>query len=121
MLLDILAMVDAGIPRGVGPLYGTALHVAFANAVCAANLPGIGTAGVEQSFSMIDVAKYGAAGTIRTDVALWDDAQKNVIAIYDLKTGGATLSPARVHELMSRVPGGADAIVFQIRADRNSP
>jgi len=118
-LLETLAMIDAGIPRGVGPLYGTALHVAFANAVRALNLPGIGTEGVEQSFSLVDVAKYGAAGTIRTDVALWDDAQKNVIAIYDLKTGGATLSGGRVRELMSRVPGGANAIVFEIRADRN--
>ncbi|MFZ1962196.1 MAG: hypothetical protein WAU78_01775 [Roseiarcus sp.] len=118
-LLETLAMIDAGIPRGVGPLYGTALHVAFANAVRALNLPGIGTEGVEQSFSLLDVAKYGAAGTIRTDVALWDDAQKNVIAIYDLKTGGATLSGGRVRDLMSRVPGGANAIVFEIRADRN--
>jgi len=119
LLLNTLAAVDAGIPRGVGPLYGTALHVAFANAVRALNLPGIGTEGVEQSFSLLDTAKYGAAGTIRTDVALWDDAQKNVIAIYDLKTGGATLSGGRVRELMSRVPGGATAIVFEIRADRN--
>ncbi len=119
MLLDTLAAVDAGIPRGVGPLYGTALHVAFANAVRALNLPGIGTRGVEQSFSLEDVADYGEAGTIRTDVALWDEAQTNVIAVYDLKTGGARLSGARVRELMSRVPGGANAVVFEIRADRN--
>jgi hypothetical protein len=121
-LVDILAMVDAAIPRGVGPLYGIAVHVAFANAVRAANLPGIGTDGVEQSFSVNDVVDYGTDSSIRTDVSLWDDAHTNVIAIYDLKTGGAKLSSARAEQLRNAVTlqDGADKpVVFELRIKRN--
>ncbi|MGD0565431.1 MAG: hypothetical protein ABSA66_20385 [Roseiarcus sp.] len=121
-LVDILAAVDTAIPRGVGPLYGIAVHVAFANAVRAANLPGVGTDSVEQSFNLNYVVDYGVDGSIRTDVSLWDDAHENVIAIYDLKTGGAKLSNARAEQLRNGVTleEGADKpVVFELRIKRN--
>lgn len=121
-LVAILAAVDAAIPGGVGPLYGIAVHVAFANAVRAANLPGVGTIGAEQSFSLNDVANYGTDGSIRTDVSLWDDAHENAIAIYDLKTGGARLSNARADQLRNGVTlkDGVDKpVVFELRIKRN--
>ncbi|MGO9769511.1 MAG: hypothetical protein ACLPSW_08145 [Roseiarcus sp.] len=121
-LVAILAAVDAAIPGGVGPLYGIAVHVAFANAVRAANLPGVGTIGAEQSFSLNDVANYGTDGSIRTDVSLWDDAHENVIAIWDLKTGGAKLSNARADQLRNGVTlkDGVDKpVVFELRIKRN--
>jgi hypothetical protein len=50
--------------------YGTEVHYAFANAVRALNLPGVGRAGVEQSFDKDGEARYGKDGSIRTDVVL---------------------------------------------------
>lgn len=57
-------------------------------------MPGIGENGVEQSFSEKDVVKYGADGSIRTDVIM-RDANGRVIAIWDVKTGSAELTDAR--------------------------
>lgn len=61
-----------------------------------------------------------ADNSIRTDVSLWDNTGTSVIAIYDLKTGGARLSNARAEQLRNGVTQGADKpIVFELRIKRN--
>ena len=68
------------------------------------------------------MADYGTDGSIRTDVSLWDDAHENVIAIWDLKTGGAKLSNARADQLRNGVTlkDGVDKpVVFELRIKRN--
>jgi hypothetical protein len=65
-------------------------------------LPGIEYDDVETTFGG---AYYGAEGSVRTDVVLRDDAG-NIIAIYDVKTGSADMSPARAAEL--RIKAGVD-------------
>ena len=87
------------LPEGSGPRYGTQVHTEFARAVRDQNLPGIGRRGVEQTFPRNQ--PYGSADSIRTDVILRDDGEEP-IAIYDVKTGGATLTPGRVRELLSK-------------------
>jgi hypothetical protein len=77
------------------------VHKQFANAVRAANIPGIGYYDVETTYDRDDPdATYGSPGSIRTDVVLHDESGK-IIAIYDVKTGKAGLTPARVAELLT--------------------
>jgi len=102
-LQGILLRVNGVISRRRDPisarLYGIAVHKAFADAVKAKNLPGIGIKGVEQSFDLQGLADYGADGSIRTDVVLRN--QKGVIiAIYDVKTGNATIRPSREAKIL---------------------
>ncbi len=89
------------IPDSTPSAYGIAVHKSFANAVIALDLPGIGRSGVEQTFSLTDAIYYGAAGSVRTDVVLRNDGGE-VIAIYDLKTGGARLTSSRAQELRTK-------------------
>lgn len=110
-------MVDSLIPRGVGPVYGTALHVAFANAVRALNLPGVL---VEQSFDLYGFTNYGADGSVRTDVILMDETAKKptALGIWDLKTGKAKLTGPRAQQLRNMVPGGDKAWILELHFDR---
>jgi hypothetical protein len=119
-LEDILTKVADEMPDGAGPVYGIAVHFAFANAVRAAELLGIGRDDVEQSFDEKKIVRYALDGSVRTDISLWDESHTKVIAIYDLKTGNATLSTARRLQLRSNVPGGFDAHVIVLRIRRLS-
>jgi hypothetical protein len=56
---------------------------------------------VEQSFDAEVLTRYGMDGSIRTDVILRDDERK-IIAIYDVKTGNATMRPAREAEIRAK-------------------
>jgi Phage portal protein len=103
-LIAILGSVMDGLdrtPEMTPQLYGQLVHKQFANAVRAANIPGIGYYDVETTYDRDDPdATYGSPGSIRTDVVLHDESGK-IIAIYDVKTGKAGLTPARVAELLT--------------------
>ena len=77
------------------------------------NIPGIREEGVEQSFSLGDAVRYGAAGSIRSDVVL-RDRSGIPIAVYDLKTGNAKLTPSRVREIRDGL-GRQDIPVIELR------
>ena len=79
-------------------VFGTFVHVDFGRRVRELDLPGIGQTGVEHSLSLEGFARYGLAGTVRTDILLTDQLQRP-LAIYDLKTGDAQLTPRRMQEL----------------------
>jgi len=98
-------------------VYGIRVHAEFANAVRARNLPGIGKAGVEQSFDAEGLARYGLDGSIRTDVVLRNEAGK-IIAIYDVKTGKAAMRPAREAEIRDFTKVGPDVPVIILHAVR---
>jgi hypothetical protein len=103
-IIAILGSVMDGLdrtPEMTPQLYGQLVHKQFANAVRAANIPGIGYYDVETTYDRDDPdATYGSPGSIRTDVVLHDESGK-IIAIYDVKTGKAGLTPARVAELLT--------------------
>jgi hypothetical protein len=109
MLLDALEESVLAMGPGSGARFGTAVHVDFANRVRRLDLPGIGQKGVEQGFPLnpLDfiLYRYGLAGSIRTDVTLRDpkDPDQRPIAVYDLKTGNAVLTPGRVKEILDKV------------------
>ena len=81
-------------PDELMDLYGVTVHAEFARAVRAKNLPGIGLDGVEQSFDWTGFVRYGLDGSIRTDVVL-RNKKGDIIAIFDVKTGNAIMTPAR--------------------------
>ena len=107
------------IPEQSPQAYGVAVHVAFAGQVKIDDLPGIGKSGVEQSFILKNVARYGLAGSIRTDVVLRNVAG-DIIAIYDLKTGGAVLSPSRADELREHTGAAPYTPVIELHFERGS-
>jgi hypothetical protein len=110
---DVLGRVA---PQGVAAnLFGIQVHVDFGRRIKALDLPGIGVDGVEQSFSLRDLARYGAVNSIRTDVYL-RNRDGIPIAIYDVKTGNAKLSPARIKELRAAV-GDDNIPVFELRLE----
>ncbi len=77
------------------------------------DLPGIGQNGIEQSWSLEGLARYGLAGSVRTDVYL-RDRFGTPIAIYDVKTGNARLTPQRIQELRKAVGAGNDVPVIEL-------
>ncbi len=118
-LVDTLASVVDKVPGGSGPLYGVAVHLEFANAVRALDLPGIGFAGVEQSFDLDGLVDYGAAGSVRTDVTMWGinaSGEFRPLAIWDVKTGAAQLRPSRAEQLRQIVGVGDEVPIIVIRA-----
>lgn len=96
--------------------YGTFIHGRFAAAVRRQNLLGIGYRDVETTFPL---AFYGMKGSIRTDVVLRNEVG-DIIAIYDLKTGEADLSPGRVRELRAKTGVGLSVPVIQLNVSRKS-
>jgi hypothetical protein len=96
--------------------YGVAVHVAFAAALWWRGLPGVGD--IEQSFSRDTVDPYyGLAGTIRTDATL-RNAQGEIIAIYDVKTGAARISLARANQLRQWTGAAPNTPVFELNVVR---
>jgi hypothetical protein len=118
-LHDTLAEVNTDVSsRGgplSGPLYGIRVHLEFADALRSQNLPGIGSDGVEQSFDKDGLTRYGMDGSIRTDVVLRDD-QGKTIAIYDVKTGNATMGPTRAEEIRTFTRVGPDVPIVILHA-----
>jgi hypothetical protein len=120
MLHNVVLQVAGLVIRRPGSSpreFGTDVHFAFAKAVRALNLPGIGTVGVEQSFDKEGLANYGSDGSIRTDVVL-RNPRGDIIAIYDLKTGDAIIRPPRSAELRTMTDAGPDVPVIELHAVR---
>jgi hypothetical protein len=112
-LLSVLADTIQSLGPGAGPIFGIRAHVEFGRRVEDLNIPGIRDKGVEQSFRLGSDARYGLEGTIRTDVVL-RDREGIPIAVYDLKTGNARLTPSRVRELRDGL-GQPDIPVIELR------
>lgn len=119
-LLDIAAESLEKIGTGSGRYYGTAVHTAFARTVRDLDLPGIGRNGVEQSFSLGDTARYGLNGSIRTDVVKREGRSPTapIIAVWDLKTGDAELTSARIAEIREQLGIDESVPIIEIHATR---
>jgi hypothetical protein len=108
------------IPRSTPQAYGTAVHVAFGAAVRFAGIEGIGPQDVEHSWiDRRSAAHYGEEGSVRTDVVL-RNAAGEVIAIYDLKTGGAKLTPARLRQLRQKTGVGPNVPIIEMHVLRGA-
>ena len=101
----------ARVGPGRGPVYGTAVHRAFEGEV---NALGRDDLASEVSYKGGRVVPQGTKGSIRADVV--EGPLSNPRAIYELKTGDAVLSPARIAEIRSQLPGGGTGVpVIEIR------
>ena len=100
--------------------YGIRVHTEFARAVRDQNLPGIGKAGVEQSFgSDQEIKRYGYDGSIRTDVVL-RNGSGDIIAIFDVKTGNAIMEPATEAKYRHHTKVGPDVPIIIMHAVRGA-
>jgi HK97 family phage portal protein len=106
-------------PQPTAQAYGTFVHKLFADAVRLQNLLGDGRFSVEQTWGDVPDAPYGAKGSIRTDVVLRNEIG-DIIAIYDVKTGNASLTPARVRELRLKTKTGLSVPIMELHLDRRS-
>lgn len=107
-VMDVVEYVSGVTPQE----YGRLVHEHFADVVRTMALPGIGYDDVETTFG---ADYYGAKGSIRTDVVLRDEAGK-VIAIYDAKTGDATIGAARAAELRAKVGVTESVPIIELQA-----
>lgn len=119
-LVDIIREVVEGVPPGAGPEYGTMIHASAAQRIRDYDLPGIGKHGVEQSFSLGDTVRYGLDGSIRTDIVMRNGRTANapIMAIWDIKTGGAKLTKDRVDQIRREAGVGDDVPVIEIHVER---
>jgi hypothetical protein len=98
------------IGPGRGPVYGTKVHSAFEREV---NALGKNDVHTEVSYLNGQVVPYGTKGSVRLDVV--NGPVNAPTAVYDLKTGSAILTPARVQQIQSHLPGGGAIPVTEIR------
>jgi hypothetical protein len=110
---DLAAAADrAGqtMGPGSGPAYGTKFHSEFETEVNA-----LGNANLSTEVSYLNglVVLRGTAGSVRLDVV--EGPLDAPTAVYDLKTGSATLSPARIQQIQAHVPGGNNVPVLLVR------
>lgn len=99
------------VGTGRGPVYGTKVHSAFESEV-----KGLGRNNltVEQSYLNGEVVSRGTRGSVRADVI--EGPLNSPTAIYDLKTGSATLTPARIQQLQQHILGGPSSVpILEIR------
>lgn len=84
---------------GSGPVYGTQVHSAFQ-----AEVEALGQTGLQTEVSYLNGAEvpYGTPGSVRIDVGQYG-ANGQIQAVFDLKTGNATLTPARIQQIQQAV------------------
>ena len=94
---------------GSGSVYGTHVHTEFRIEVNNLNNPNLGT-GVSYLNGM--EVHYGTAGSVRLDIVEYGP-QGQVVRVFDLKTGTATLTAQRIAQIQLHV--GAAVPVVEIR------
>ncbi len=99
------------VGSGKGGAYGSRVHSAFR-----AEVEGLGRGlGTEASFLNGRAVRYGTAGSVRLDVVEYG-LDGTIKAVYDLKTGTASLLSQRIQQILSHLPGGGVGVpVIEIR------
>ncbi len=108
VLTELAGAAAASVGAGSGSVYGTYVHTAFGKLV--SRVQGLHS---EVSYLNGQLVRNGLKGSIRIDVV--EGAKTAPKALYDLKTGGATLTPARIQQIQQHVPGGSRVPVIEIR------
>lgn len=113
-IMDVLDQVLSTIGPGAGNSYGSFVHSSAANILREMNIPGIGEDGIEQSFQFGDVVRYGLSNSVRTDVILRHDQTGEILAVWDIKTGSASLNPKRVAQIRQNLDISDDIPVIEV-------
>jgi len=115
-LTEAAQRAGEAVGPGCGPVHGTRVHTAFKEEVKAL---GRGDLKTEVSYLNGRVVDYGTPGSVRLDVV--EGPVTAPTAVYDLKTGSATLTPERIAEILrhlpnnGRLPDGSLVPVIEIR------
>jgi len=109
-VMDVVEYVPGMSPQ----IYGIAVHTMFAATVRIQNFLGSGRWEVETTFGG---AYYGHKGSIRTDVILRNDSG-DIVAIYDVKTGGAKIDAARAAELRAKTQSSSSVPLIEMHVMR---
>jgi RHS repeat-associated protein len=99
LLADLASKAQANVGPGRGPVYGTAVHTEFEDLVQALGDSNVDT---EVSYLNGEVVKGGRPGSVRLDVV--EGGKKTPTAVYDLKTGSAKLTKARITQIRKNLP-----------------
>ncbi|MBE0447972.1 MAG: hypothetical protein IBX64_07740, partial [Actinobacteria bacterium] len=91
---------DKAVP-GSGPVAGTKKHTVFKQEVKKLDNPLLDT---EVTYLNGKIENYGTKGGVRLDVVEYNP-DGTIKAVYDLKTGGATLSPQRIDQILTHILG----------------
>jgi hypothetical protein len=110
-LAEKLAVTADTVPKGIGPLYGTAVHESFKFQLRAGMVPGVSVEDVEPTFG--GTGQYGSKGSIRPDVVFRYETG-DIAAIYDVKTGSAQIRPSRVDEFRALTGVGRDVPIIEL-------
>jgi hypothetical protein len=97
----------ASVGKGRGGVYGTKVHTAFEKLA-----KGLGFK-TEQSYLNRLPVRRGTKDSIRVDAL--EGTVENPTAVYDLKTGSATLSDARIKQIQQNLPNGQNVPVILIK------
>ena len=102
---DVLAgaadRASSTVGPGRGPAYGTRVHTTFEGEVNALGRSDLST---EVSYLNGFEVSRGTPGSVRLDVV--EGPRTAPVSIYDLKTGSAKLTPARIAQIRSHLPPG---------------
>lgn len=112
-LAAMLEAADASVAKlgpGSGPVYGTRAHTEFAHIIKSWDDPNFRT---EVTYFMGDEVPYGYPGGIRVDAVFGDVTAPR--AVFDLKTGSAQLTPARIQQIQQHLPGGQSVPVIEVK------
>jgi RHS repeat-associated protein len=110
-LAEAARRASGNVEPGQGPVYGTRVHSEFADEIGA-----LGRSDLHSEVSYLNgrVVPYGTKGSVRLDAVVGTPSAPT--AIYDLKTGSATLSPSRIQQILSHLPTGyRDIPVLELR------
>jgi len=104
---DLLSRLASDAADEVGPgrgaVYGTRVHTAFAQLI-REMLPSDEFSSEVSYVKDRGVVAYGTPGSVRLDVVLGNPEEPT--AVFDLKTGSATLTQARIAQILSQLPEG---------------
>lgn len=110
-LAGAASRASSTVGPGRGPVYGTNVHTAFADEVAALGRTDLFA---EVSYLNGQVVPYGTRGAVRLDVVVGSPSAPT--AIWDLKTGSAALTQARIAQIQSHLPPAFQNIpVLEVR------
>lgn len=110
-LSQLASKAQAAVGEGKGAVYGTRVHTAFASEINALGRSDLST---EISYLNGEIVPYATRGSVRLDVVEGNPMMPT--AVYDLKTGSAALTPARVAQIQANLPAGYQNIpILEIR------
>lgn len=97
-LQDAANQAVKNVGAGKGPVYGTRVHSEFQSLV-----ENLGSdISTEVSYLNGNLVPHGTKGSVRLDAVVGDINKPS--SVFDLKTGGARLTPKRINEIRQNLP-----------------